>query len=132
MKNHFATLILASLCYSAPGALFAGPQSDPTQPQTNMSFPTADAMVEMLRSKLSLSQGQTNAIAPIIADRQQKVRAILADTATGAMQRRRQAKGIFSDSDTKIKAILTPDQWGKYTLIEQQMREQMKQRMQQQ
>jgi len=132
MKNPFATLVLASLYYSAPGVLFAGPQSDPAQPQTNMSFPTPDAMVEMLRSKLSLSQGQTNALSPIIADRQQKVRAILADTTTGAMQRRRQATEIFSDSDTKIKAILTPDQWGKYTLIEQQMREQMKQRTQQQ
>jgi hypothetical protein len=32
MKNPFATLVLASLYYSAPGVLFAGPQSDPAQP----------------------------------------------------------------------------------------------------
>jgi Spy/CpxP family protein refolding chaperone len=132
MKNAmFATLCLAALCSSVPGTLYALPAADPAAPATTPAFPSPDAVVEMLGSKLSLSQDQASAIAPIIADRQQKIKAILADTTAGAMERRRKAREVFSDSDAKINAILTSEQRKKYAEIEQQMREQMRQHMRQ-
>ncbi|HEY2675404.1 MAG TPA: hypothetical protein VGI65_00445 [Steroidobacteraceae bacterium] len=84
----------------------------------------------MLASKLSLSDDQKNAITPIIADRQQKLKALMADASAPRRQRGQQARQIMSDSNAKINAILTPDQQTKYAQIEQQMREQMKQHMQ--
>ncbi len=39
-------------------------------------------------------------------------------------------KAIFEESDKKIKAILTPDQQKQYAELEQQMKEQAKERRQ--
>jgi hypothetical protein len=128
-KPMFATLLLVALYSSAPRVLYALPPGDFSQLPTITAFPTPEAVVEMLGSKLSLSQDQASIIAPIIADRQQRIKAILADSGSGAMERRRKAKEVFSESDAKINAILAPDQRKKYAEIEQQMREQMKQRM---
>jgi Spy/CpxP family protein refolding chaperone len=92
-------------------------------------FPSPPQVVQYLADKLALTDEQKNAIAPIIAGRQQKVQAALAENNAGTMQRRREMRGIFSDSDRQIKAILTPDQQQKYGEIERQRVEQMKQRM---
>ena len=86
----------------------------------------------MLDSKLALSDDQKNKITPIIADRQEKMRALRSDTSLRPMQRRRKAKEIMSDSDQKIKAVLTPDQQQKYAEMEQQMRDEAKERRQEQ
>ena len=61
-------------------------------------------------------------IEPIIADRQQKLKAIYADTTASKADRKTQAKSVYTDSDAQIKAILTPDQQHKYAAMEQQMK----------
>jgi hypothetical protein len=81
---------------------------------------------------LSLSDDQKSKITPIIADRQQKLKALQADTSLRPMQRVRKAKAILNESDKKIKANLTPDQQQKYVEIEQQIRDMAKQRVQEQ
>jgi periplasmic protein CpxP/Spy len=130
MDRPFATLFLAALCSSAPGILCALPPTDSAPPLAAMQFPTPDDVVKLLGSKLSLSQDQINTIAPIIADRQQQMKTILADHTTGAMAQRRKAKEVFAESDAKINAVLTPDQREGYAAIEQQILAQMKQRVQ--
>jgi periplasmic protein CpxP/Spy len=125
--QRFARFCLA-ICIASPGALWALPQDSSAPPQAQ-TLPSPDHVVEMLANKLSLSDDQKKAILPIIADRQQKMKALMSDTSTSRMQRGQQARQIMSDSDAKIKAILTPEQQTKYAQIEEQMREQMKQRM---
>lgn len=130
-KSLLATLALAVLCSSAPCALYALPSGDSLEALVG-SLPTPDDVVKMLVTKLSLSDTQVSTIAPIIANRQQKIKAILADPAAGRMAQRRKAIEVVADSDAKINAILTPDQRQGYAAIEHQTREQLKKRMRQQ
>jgi len=107
------------------------PPTDSQQRLATMSFPTPDEVVKLLGSKLSLSQDQASVLAPIIADRQQKIKAILADRTCGVIAQRRKVREIFADSDAKINTILRPEQRDGYAALEQQIREQMQQRLQQ-
>jgi len=126
-----ATLISAALCSFIPclGSVLAADESAPAGPAH--SFPAPDEVVKTLTSKLSLTPDQAGKIAPIIADRQAKLKAIMADASASRMERMHQSKAIMSDTDTQINAILTPDQQAKYAEIEQQIRQQARHRMQQ-
>ena len=130
-KRMFVTVFLLALASTAPRMIHALPLQDASRLPEETAAPTPDEVVGILDSKLSLSDDQKAKITPIIADRQQKMKALKTDTSLRPMQRMRKAKEILSDSDKKINAVLTPDQQQKYAQIEQQMQEQMKQRMQQ-
>lgn len=97
---------------------------------SKMQLPSPDEVVDTLAAKLDLSDDQKTQIKPIIADRQQKLQELRSDTSTRPMQKMRKMKGIFEDSDKKIKAVLTDQQKQQYTQMEQQMRQQMRARMQ--
>jgi hypothetical protein len=114
-KSMFVTLFVLALGATAPRMIRALPLQDATQISTGTAFPSPEEVVGILADKLSLSDDQKSKIAPIIADRQQKLKAILADTSSRPMQQRRKAKEVLSDSDKKINAILTSDQQQKYT-----------------
>jgi hypothetical protein len=93
-------------------------------------MPSPDEVVDRLGSKLNLSEDQKALIKPIIMDRREKLAALQSD---GSMRRRKKAremKSIVEASDKKINALLNDDQKKQYAEIEQQMREQMKARMQ--
>jgi Spy/CpxP family protein refolding chaperone len=128
-KQLLAGLCVVAIAFSAPRASCALPADDSGQ-LAAPTMPSSNEFIDIMVSKLSLSDDQKVQLAPIIASRQQRMKAILADTASRPMQRRRQAKEVMSDSDKKINAILSPDQQQKYAALEQQMREQFKQRMQ--
>jgi Spy/CpxP family protein refolding chaperone len=144
MKQFFAALMLLTVFSIVPGPATAaplqGPSQNPSQEPAQEPAPapqaehklTPEKVVSMLDSKLALSDDQKNKITPIIADRQEKMRALRSDTSLRPMQRRRKAKEIMSDSDQKIKAVLTPDQQQKYAEMEQQMRDEAKERRQEQ
>jgi Spy/CpxP family protein refolding chaperone len=127
-KQVLAKLCLAA-CLASPCALWALPQDSSAAPQVHTP-PSPEQVVGMMADKLSLSADQKNALTPIIADRQQRLKAVAADDTASRRQRGQQLRQIMSDSDAKINAILTPDQQTKYQEIEQQMRQQMKRRMQ--
>ena len=136
MKQFFGALMLLATFSIAPRPATAAPLQDPAQepapaPQAEGRL-TPEKVVSMLDSKLALSDDQKNKITPIIADRQQRMRALHSDTSQRPMQRRRKAKEIMSDSDQKIKAVLTPEQQQKYSEMEQQMRDEAKERRQEQ
>lgn len=97
---------------------------------TNSRSP--EAIVNRLAEKLNLTADQKSQITPIIADRQQKLSDLRADTSLRRGQRMRQAKSIFEDSDKKINAVLNDQQKQQYAQLEQQMRQEMKQRRQNQ
>lgn len=93
-------------------------------------MPSPDQVVEMMDQKMHLSDDQKNQLTPIIANRQQQLKALRADQSTRRFQKMRSAKKIVEDGDKKINAILTPDQQKIYAEMEKQMRDQMKERMQ--
>jgi hypothetical protein len=93
--------------------------------------PTPDEVVRRLDQKLSLSDAQKAQIKPIIADRQQKLQALRADTSTPRKAKGRQLRSIFSESDGKINAVLNDEQKQKYAQMEQEMKAEMKHKRQQ-
>ena len=119
-KAMYATLLSTTLCSTIPISLaaFAG---DETAGAAH-AMPSPDEVVSKMTSKLSLTPDQAAKIEPIIADRQQKLKAIHADTSASKADRKTQAKSVYTDSDAQIKAILTPEQQHKYAAMEQQMK----------
>jgi periplasmic protein CpxP/Spy len=132
MKLRFlAALAVASLSLAV--ALVASAQSDPPAVSQALSgLPSPDEVVNRLSDKLALSSDQRTAIAPIIADRQRKLKDLAADSASRPRQRRSQMRSIIEQGDQKINAILTPDQQKQYAALEKQMREELRGRIKQQ
>ena len=104
----------------------------PVQGQPGAAMPerTPEAIVNRLGAKLNLSADQKAQLLPIIAERQQMLAAIRADTAARPYVKSRKAKAAFEDSDKKINALLNEQQRQQYLELEKQMRQEMKQRMQ--
>lgn len=119
--------LLLALAWT-PRMAQAAPQDEATQNQDQAARkpPTPEEVVSRLDRQLSLSDDQKTKITPIIADRQQKMHALMTEQSISRREKRQKVKSIMQDSDNKIKAVLTDEQKQKYTEIEQQRREQMK------
>jgi len=86
----------------------------------------------MMATKLNLTPEQQQKITPIVAARQAQMQSIRADTSARPMQRMKKAKAATEEADKQINAILTPDQQTQYAAFEAQMKEQMKERREEQ
>ena len=124
-------LMMGLLLAAAPSVSRAAAQGQSRSPAASTTQPPSpDEVVDALAAKLNLSDNQKTQITPIIADRQQKLQALRSDSSIRPMQKMGKMKGIFEDSDKKIKAVLTDQQKQQYVQMEQQMRQQMRERMQ--
>ncbi|MDE1176626.1 MAG: hypothetical protein PW789_08455 [Edaphobacter sp.] len=124
MKKYLLlTVWVLGLGSMQPTFLMAAPFAYQAADQTP---PPPEKVVEMMSSKLSLSDDQKTQITPIIADRQQKMMALKGDTSMRKMKKAREAKSIMDDSDKKIEAVLNDDQKKKYAEIKEEMKEKMK------
>jgi periplasmic protein CpxP/Spy len=130
-KAMYATLLSATLC-AIPISLPAFAGDEAAAPAAGHAMPSAEDVVKKMTDKLSLSEDQAAKITPIVQDRQDKLKAIKADTSASKQDKEHQAKTVFSDSDAQIKAILTPAQQQKYVAMKQQMHAQAKKYAQQQ
>jgi len=140
MKKYMliAVLLLARCSVAAITSHASAPQDSTPAAQTAPAaqaapaavWPTPEKVVAILDAKLALTDSQKSELVPIIAERQQKIKALAADTSGRPRRRARKAEEIFKDSDKKIKKILSPEQQEKYAAMEQQMREQVMERMQ--
>lgn len=63
-----------------------------------------------LAKRLGLSSDQVAQITPILADRQQQMKGLHADTSLSQQDRREKAKSIMQDSKTKLEAVMTDSQ----------------------
>jgi hypothetical protein len=144
-----AFLASTTLCSASPGlwASEPGTGADPTagEPQTAADtgpdatpgpaaapatgLPSPQEVVSRLQAKLSLSAEQASALTPIIAGRQEKLRALMAQSGGRPMKKRREMREIVTESDKQINALLSPEQQKQYAQIEKQMQEELKQRM---
>lgn len=122
--------ILTLAAISGLCALLAGhvrADETPAEPAP-LAQPTTDQVLAYLGTKLSLSEAQKASIAPVITDRRQKLNALRDDTALPALKRRRQVMSILADSDSKINAVLSPDQQKQYADIEREVMQKLKTR----
>jgi len=124
----FVTLLAVATLCAAP-VLYAQEAGDPGPAAAAKGFPSPQEVVSRLQAKLSLSAEQTSALTPIIASRQEKLKALLADSSARPLKRRREMRSIVTESDKQINALLSPEQQKQYAEIEKQMQEEFKQRM---
>jgi Spy/CpxP family protein refolding chaperone len=63
-----------------------------------------------LSKELNLTPDQASKVEPILATRQQKMSALMADTSLTPDARREQFRALHKDSERQIAGVLTPDQ----------------------
>lgn len=130
--NRIRSLIVAGVILTAASTaqlMFAQDQDAGSQ-MTNLRSASPDQVVDMLAAKLNLSDDQKSQIKPIIVERRQKIADLKSDTSMRRRQKMRKMKSVFEESDKKIEAILNDQQKQQYIQIEQEMRQKMRQRMQ--
>jgi protein CpxP len=72
-----------------------------------------------MAKQLGLTPDQVSKIEPILADRDQQVQTLRADTALAPGDRKAKMHGIRQDSDSRIEAILNDTQKQQYEQIKQ-------------
>jgi hypothetical protein len=136
-KRLLSTLLAVAITCSAPRSLYASETEADAESQATAAaapaaaatFPPPEEVVSRLRTKLSLSAEQASALTPIIASRQEKLKAVLSGGSARPLKRRRELREIVLESDKQINALLTPAQQKQYAEIEKQLHEELKQRM---
>ena len=119
MKRLFCLFILMATSIALAGETGAQ-QPDPTPPETTIVGRTANDIVNVLASRLSLTEDQKSKILPIIAERQRKIQQVWSSSTLFVRQKQGQVRGINEDSDRRINALLTGDQQKAYAALEQE------------
>ncbi|WP_047486959.1 hypothetical protein [Terriglobus sp. TAA 43] len=107
---------LLSFAGTAAFAQTAASQAQTAAPQTQVAHkhhrgahnPHKTAL--KMGKKLGLSQDQTAKLEPILAERQQKMKALRTDTTLTADQKKDQRRQIQESTQTEMSGVLTPDQ----------------------
>lgn len=100
---------------SAPAASSQAPSSD--TPRHKAMNPNRAA--KRMAKKLGLTPDQESKIEPILADREQRIQSVNADTTLASGDRQAKMQGIYQDSDSKIEAILNDTQKQQYEQMKQ-------------
>lgn len=109
-----ALLSAGTLLAQAPDQNQASAANTPETAQTqtgrqHRNFDPAK-QAEHLGKRLGLSSDQVAQITPILADRQQQMKSLHADTSLSQQDRREKAKSIMQDSKSKLEAVMTDSQ----------------------
>ena len=72
--------------------------------------PDPQRAAAFLSKKLNLTADQTAKLEPILADRDQKISALMANTSLPEQDRRAQFKAIHQGTEQQLAGVLTPDQ----------------------
>ena len=84
-----------------------------------------DKQLGHLAETLNLTDDQKSQIRPILEDRRQKMQSIRADNSLAAEDKRAKMRGVFDNSNGKIRAVLNDTQKQKFDEMQQQRRERM-------
>ena len=109
--KRFLSLAALAVVVSSSAAFAQMPAPDsntPAQAQRHAPDPHRAAM--RMSQQLGLSPDQTARLEPILADRQQKLQALRADTSLTDAQRKHQMKTIHQTERMQLSNVLTPDQ----------------------
>ena len=107
--NNYTRIIAAALCFGMPVLL------------APLSFAQGKAAkLEAISQQLNLTPQQKAKILPILADEGPKVQKIKNDNSLTRLQKMQQIKAIHQQTDSQMKAILSPAQYQKLQAIRQQ------------
>jgi hypothetical protein len=76
--------------------------------------------VEALAKQLNLTADQKQKLLPVLAEEGPKLKAVKDDTTLTGMQKLQKIRAIHDETDPKVKAILSPDQYQQWQTIRQQ------------
>jgi hypothetical protein len=110
---------------SAPKLFAQGAMSAPA------SGENAEALqkLEKMSAALKLTPAQKQQVRPILMEEAPKLKALKSDTSLGPMQKAMQMHQIADATDTKLKPILSPQQYQTWEQMRTQERQQMMQTM---
>jgi len=129
MRNFVkSTLLVVAL--GVAGAIFAqtpdqAPATQPPPAAVPQHQPNPNRQAKELSKRLGLTADQTAKLEPILADRDQKVAALTANTSLDPKSMRQQRRAIMLDTDQKLNAILTPDQQQQYAALKAKRKQAM-------
>src|SRR5512138_3471758 len=112
MKKRYVALVLnACMIAGISNSLPAQEQQQEQGASATMQGERAgqrspEQVVERLAAKLDLTGEQKQQITPIIAERQEKMKALRSDTSLRKHQRRSKMKSVIEESDKKINTVL--------------------------
>lgn len=122
--------LLTLVCGAALVALPARAQTDAPPPPPGQGPPPGGYhrggpghRVEMLQHRLNLSADQTAQVKALLETERTKMEALRSNTAAAGEDRRSQMMAIHQDTETKLRALLTPDQVTRYDAMQAEMRE---------
>jgi Spy/CpxP family protein refolding chaperone len=100
-------------------------QTQGPPPGGRMRGASPEKRAEMMQSHLNLSADQTSKVRSILEEEQSKTEALRSDTSLSKKDRRQQMKAIHDDGDTKIEALLNPDQKTQFADMQAKERQHM-------
>lgn len=106
---------------AAPPPPPAGQQQGPPMGGPHGMDPARRAA--MMQRHLDLTAGQTAQVQQIFTEEQAKMESLRTDTTLAPADRRTQMMGLHQGVQTRIRAVLTPDQQAKFDAMQARMRE---------
>jgi protein CpxP len=111
MKRTYLPAALALIVLSSSLAFAQAPQAPGADaPQHHRHGPNPHRETAMLTKKLNLTPDQAARLEPVLADRDQKIRALRENAALTPDDRKSQVRAIHKDTKQQMESILTPDQ----------------------
>ena len=109
--KHLLSVAVLTVALTSSFALAQVPANEsPAAAQMQRHAPNPHKAAMRISRQLGLSPDQTAKLEPILADRQQKVQALRADTSLTDVQRKHQMKAIHQTERMQLSNVLTPDQ----------------------
>ena len=131
-----SAVLVCGLGVAAAGAAFAQDQAPPPPPSGQMGPPPGGgprgrmmdpgARADMLKKNLNLTDDQTSQVKSIFEDSRTKMEALRSNSSLSQDDRRSQMVSLRKAENDKIEALLTPEQKTKYTAMQEQMRDRMR------
>ncbi|MGB7266986.1 MAG: hypothetical protein WBC92_15835 [Terracidiphilus sp.] len=117
-----AGIVLAQAPDSSQAPAANAPQAAPTQSGNFHRNFDPSRRAAHLGKQLGLSSDQVAQITPILADRQQQVQTLRADTSLTPKDRHAKVRAIMQDSNSKLEAVLTDSQKQQFEQMQAQRR----------
>lgn len=117
----FAGVLMAQQADQSQAAPSNAPTAQ-TQTARRHAEPSPAREAKHLGKKLGLTKDQVTQITPILADRQQQMQGLRADTSLAQADRRAKFQSIRDDSKNKIEALLNDQQKQQFEQMQQARR----------
>lgn len=131
MRTQMAVLALGGVLALGMGMAAAQEAPAPAAPQgamRGMHRMDPERQLAHLTKALSLTSAQQDQIRPLLAERTQKMQALMQDQQLAPKDRRMQMRSISEGTQNGINAVLTDEQKQKYAAMRAQMKERMHER----